>query len=94
MATKKGACKVEIKIDQQGAELTFKSDEMHDLLDEKGAEYARRKTSRARKYLDDVPMPKDGLFSHYMKKGRRTWMAVIRPNNSVAYAIGRKYGTK
>ena len=86
-------CTVRIEIDPQGCEEAFLSPAMYDLLEGKVSEYADRVSQRAASHLHG-PMPSTGLFGYRMKRGRKTWIAVIHPNNKAAYNIGRKYGTK
>ena len=93
MTAKGKSCVVTIEIDPQGAEGVFTSEAMRTTLEAKAADFAEQKTQSAALHLHG-PMPRNGLFGYRVKKGRKTWMAVIHPNNQAAYNIGRKYGIK
>lgn len=93
MTVKGQGCSVTVEVDAQAAAVKFLSNDMRDLVAQKAEEYVKEKDKGAKQHLHGE-MPTSGLFGYRMKRGRKTWMAVIHPNNRAAYAIGRKYGTK
>ena len=93
MARKSSKCLVEVEVNKSGMEQTFLSSEMYELLSRKAAQVAKEKTGSATRYLKGS-MPTSGLFGYHMRLGKHTWIAVVRPNNRAAAAIGAKHKTK
>ena len=93
MASNASTFRVKVEENPSGMRTFFVSDEMRDMVERKAQALAERKSRGAKKHLHG-PEPRTGLYGYRMKHGAYKWMAVIHPNNKVAYAIGKKYGVK
>lgn len=86
-------CRITVKIEPDGAEKLFLSDDMRALVERRADTYAKRKAKAAQKVGHKGP-PKNGYFGYRMKRGDHTWIAVICPTDPAGYAIGKAYGIK